>query len=444
MRQALEGADIVPLTMSLIQLTGDLTLLAAVRPYVRGPWDYSHSVPDDLAAAIRSRLDVELDRLATGGIPALAAPAPEQIRAMMSAAVGEEVPAEYVPMLLQQMGLASGALAEPEALPESEAPVDAGRFRVVIVGPASRASPRRSGCGKPAFLRRHREESRGRRHLVREPLPGLRRRHTQPLLSVLVRTEQRLAAVLFPPGEHLGLPESLHRQVPHPRRDPLRVRGRLGPFRRGVAPVAGDLPRRGRTGDCRGRKRPNLRGRPAQPAGHPGHPRAPGFQGRDLPHGDLDRGHRPRGQARRAGRDGGERRPDRSADRRRGRVAAHPPALGAWIVRSPNIHREVSPDKTWALDAIPSTPPGTGSSCSGASPTACSRLCGSTRLGRERPARSARSTSGTGRACSATSSASLRAARISWPKPFPATRRSGSACSPIRLVLHAAPGQRLA
>lgn len=102
-RDCLDGADIVPLTMSLVHLTGDLSLLDEIAPHVRGPWDYMAKVPDEVQSAIRDRLASELARVEAGGDPRLASPPSETIRRMMSVAVGEEVPGDYVPMLLEQM-----------------------------------------------------------------------------------------------------------------------------------------------------------------------------------------------------------------------------------------------------------------------------------------------------------------------------------------------------
>jgi 4-hydroxyacetophenone monooxygenase len=58
MLNEVSGADIVPLTMSLVQMTGDLAWLDRLAPHVRGPWDYSQNVPTDLVDEIRARAQV--------------------------------------------------------------------------------------------------------------------------------------------------------------------------------------------------------------------------------------------------------------------------------------------------------------------------------------------------------------------------------------------------
>lgn len=134
-RQKLEGADIVPLTMSLVHLTGDLSLLALVEPHVRGAWSHQESVPPELSSMLRDRMASELVRIQSGGAPALANPSASVIQRMMSVAVGEAVPEEYVPMLIEHTGMeedaksarrASDSIAEKSRI-ESQ-------LKVVIIG----------------------------------------------------------------------------------------------------------------------------------------------------------------------------------------------------------------------------------------------------------------------------------------------------------------------
>ena len=128
-RQRLEGAQVVPLTMSLVHLTGDLSLLDLIAPHVRGAWDHLESVPPELASALRDRLASELERLKEGGAPALPHPDQETIRRMMSAAVGEPVHEEYVPMLLEHMHL-----LEPPAPQLAPGRGECARLKVAVIG----------------------------------------------------------------------------------------------------------------------------------------------------------------------------------------------------------------------------------------------------------------------------------------------------------------------
>ncbi|OCW58518.1 hypothetical protein AWJ14_18670 [Hoeflea olei] len=102
-RRHLDEADIVPLAMALVQITGDLAILDDIAPHISGPWDYSQSIPSEVASRIRDRL---ADALASPDRPqaALADLEPDLLRRMLSVAVGGEVSAEYVPLLVEQVG----------------------------------------------------------------------------------------------------------------------------------------------------------------------------------------------------------------------------------------------------------------------------------------------------------------------------------------------------
>lgn len=139
MKQWLDEVDIVPLAMSLVQLSGDLSLLDEVSPFVKGAWDHMESLPPELKASIRDRLAAEMERLERGGEPRLPVPSSDIVQRMMSTAVGEPVPGEYIPMLLQQMSPENAAgdaawrappQGEVEGKPgETQAPLSA-----VIIG----------------------------------------------------------------------------------------------------------------------------------------------------------------------------------------------------------------------------------------------------------------------------------------------------------------------
>lgn len=65
-RARLEGANPVPLAMSLIHLTGDLSLLEHIVPHIRGAWEHLESIPPALAADIRERMAACLVEMSTG------------------------------------------------------------------------------------------------------------------------------------------------------------------------------------------------------------------------------------------------------------------------------------------------------------------------------------------------------------------------------------------
>ncbi len=104
-RARLEGANPVPLAMSLIHMTGDLSLLEHITPHIRGAWEHLESIPPELAGDIRDRMAACMVEMNNGGTPVMAQPSSLVIQQMMSAAVGEQVSEAYVPMLLEQVGL---------------------------------------------------------------------------------------------------------------------------------------------------------------------------------------------------------------------------------------------------------------------------------------------------------------------------------------------------
>ena len=121
---------IVPLAMSLIHLTGDESVLEQVRPHVHGPWDYSEKLPPELKEMLRGRMLTAL-QAHLGGHRALAPISPDLMLRMLSGAVGEEVSSDYEPMIRAQMGLDRGAQTQP---PPAAAAKARGAYRVLIVG----------------------------------------------------------------------------------------------------------------------------------------------------------------------------------------------------------------------------------------------------------------------------------------------------------------------
>ena len=91
---ALQGADIAPLLMVLVHLTGERQWLQEVGQHIHGPWNFQEKVPDALKQRVRERLKAVLRELAASDTPLPTEPPAELLREMLSAGVGGTVPEE--------------------------------------------------------------------------------------------------------------------------------------------------------------------------------------------------------------------------------------------------------------------------------------------------------------------------------------------------------------
>ena len=133
LRESLNAADVAPLAMVLAHLTGDDAILEALRPYIHGAWNFMEDVPPELKQNVRDELIRALKRYAAHGQAPPAMPSGELLRKIMEVCVGQPVPDEYIPMLLEEMRLGH---EDPRTVYWRETP-DASRidaFRVLIVG----------------------------------------------------------------------------------------------------------------------------------------------------------------------------------------------------------------------------------------------------------------------------------------------------------------------
>lgn len=130
LRRVLDEMHIVPLAMSLVHLTGDAHILDEIAAHVHGPWDYSEKLPPELKARLRERMFHALREHLDGRRPTADLSRDLMLR-MMSTAVGEPVSAEYEPMIRSQMGVEH--IDQPEDLPPASRTARAG-FRAIVVG----------------------------------------------------------------------------------------------------------------------------------------------------------------------------------------------------------------------------------------------------------------------------------------------------------------------
>ena len=117
--------------MVLAHLTGDLAILDEVAPHIQGAWSFMETVPEALKQKVRDRLVEALkDYAATGRQPPSSIPE-DTLQRMMSAGVGQTVPAAYIPLLVEETRLSP---EDARAVRWRRDGVDARGFKVVIVG----------------------------------------------------------------------------------------------------------------------------------------------------------------------------------------------------------------------------------------------------------------------------------------------------------------------
>jgi 4-hydroxyacetophenone monooxygenase len=133
LRAALADADIAPMLMVLVQLTGDLAILDEVAPHIHGAWSFLESVPEPLKQKVRDRLVDALQDYAVADRPSPRLPHAEVLQRMMSGGVGQTVPEEYIPLLVEETHLGEEDTRavhwqrDPASLPIRD-------FKVIVIG----------------------------------------------------------------------------------------------------------------------------------------------------------------------------------------------------------------------------------------------------------------------------------------------------------------------
>ena len=103
---ALEQASIPCLMMSMIHMSGDARLLDGdLKPMGVYINEFQGYMDEQAKAAIRAQALEIIKAYRDGGCQLPAAPSPETIHRMMEFLVAQEVPQDYVPMLLEEMEL---------------------------------------------------------------------------------------------------------------------------------------------------------------------------------------------------------------------------------------------------------------------------------------------------------------------------------------------------
>lgn len=101
--QHLSQLDPVPLLLVYTHLSGDETLLEKFRPHIKGAWSFEVDVPQPLQAELRDKLIATFRDYAAHDRPLPPAPNVEQLQRMCDVAVGQHVPSQYMPMVLEEL-----------------------------------------------------------------------------------------------------------------------------------------------------------------------------------------------------------------------------------------------------------------------------------------------------------------------------------------------------
>lgn len=132
--RALEDASIPTLMMSMVHMTGDTSILdGPIRPagvYVN---EYQGYMSEEDKAAVRAQaLDV-IRAFRDGGCKLPAPPSAETVHRMMNFILAQEVPADYVPMMLEEMEL-DGRDQRSDAWGSDVNPEARAHHKVLVIG----------------------------------------------------------------------------------------------------------------------------------------------------------------------------------------------------------------------------------------------------------------------------------------------------------------------
>ena len=328
LEEVVQSASIPTIMMSIVHLTGNRDILQGpIRPGPAMLGDTQGGLSDTDRAQVRALALGALKAYRDGGCQLPPPPSPETIHEMMSFMVGQEVPAQYVPMMLEEMAL-DGQDARDVHWDENVATDIKQRFHVIVIGAGMSgllAAIRLEEAGIPYTV--DREERWRRWHVVREHIPRLPRRHCQPLLLLLVRAQSRLARALLATKGAARLLRGLCGQIRRAPARALRDRGGSHALGRCCVRVGGDDSLQSWKGGETARECDHQRRRPAQPAEVSRYRRAGQLRGRRLPQRRVGARARSGGSKRRGDRHRCERASARARGRQAGRAALRLPAL---------------------------------------------------------------------------------------------------------------------
>lgn len=129
----LRELDIIPLLLVHTHLTGDETWLDKFAPFVKGAWSFEVEAPEPLAEDLRLSLVQVFKVYRDEGRPLPGTPPEALLQRMCDVAVGRHVPAEYLPMVVEELNFdRTDAKTVNWRKPVAKQKLD--RFNVVVIG----------------------------------------------------------------------------------------------------------------------------------------------------------------------------------------------------------------------------------------------------------------------------------------------------------------------
>ena len=132
LRAMVGDAEIVPLLMSLVQLTGKREYLDEARPYIWGAWNYFQTVPKDFQRRVRADLVAAIESAAADGRPLSDQPPADLLDEMMEVAVGSRLSEEYYGVFRDETNF--GELDHRRVEWRDGEPEGLDKFLVVVIG----------------------------------------------------------------------------------------------------------------------------------------------------------------------------------------------------------------------------------------------------------------------------------------------------------------------
>ena len=128
----LAEADISPILLTLAHISGEDHFLEEARPYIEGGWSFMVHIPEEMSNRIRTRFAKLLREIASGEREIAPPPSGERLHRLMNLGAGTEIPASYVPMMVEEMQFDD---RDPRTVAWREPQLTvANQFKVIIVG----------------------------------------------------------------------------------------------------------------------------------------------------------------------------------------------------------------------------------------------------------------------------------------------------------------------